>query len=93
MQDYHIIKKAIGDLMKEKIYLVMSIHGVQKMTKNPPSINPNERIFTINVDITNKLFKIPEFSGKLEIKESDVNTIDNLEFELKLLKDWREKQK
>lgn len=72
--------------MKDKIYLVMSKTGVAKMTKNPPAIKPNQRSFTIIVSITDKIFESPQFMGKMEIKEIDLDIVDKLEFELKLLK-------
>ena len=79
--------------MKDKIYLVISKTGVKKMTKTPPVINPSERSFTINVLLPDKLFSIPQFTGKMEIKENEMDTIENLEFELNLMKDWSKKEK
>ena len=63
------------------------------MTKTPPVLNPNERTFMINVLVPDKLFIIPQFVGKLEIKENEMDTIENLEFELNLLKEWSNKEK
>lgn len=56
------------------------------MTKNPPAIKPNERSFTITILVPDKLFSSPQFMGKMEIKEVDLDMIDKLEFELNLLK-------
>lgn len=79
--------------MKDKIYLVMSKEGVRKMTKNPPAVKPNERSFLISIEVPDKMFLTPQFAGKMEIKESEMDTIENLEFELNLLKDWGKKVK
>ena len=64
----------------------MDLNGVVKMTKNPPAIRPNERSFVIKVLIPDKLFETPQFMGKMEIKEIDLDLVDKLEFELNLLK-------
>jgi len=75
--------------MKDRMYIVMSKSGIRKMTKTPPAVKPNERSFVINVIVPDRLFQTPQFAGKLEIKEDDIETIDKLEFELNLLKEWK----
>lgn len=79
--------------MKDRIYLVITQNGVRRMTKGPPSVKPGERTFAINIILPDKIFELPQFSGKMEIKEEDINMIETLEFELNLMKDWSEKQK
>ena len=74
--------------MKDKIYLVFNRNGVKRLSKSPPTLKGTEKVFVINITIADKVFSKPQFSGNLIVKESDLNTVDQLEFELKLLKDW-----
>lgn len=72
--------------MKAKIYIIMDKNEVVKMTKTPPVTKPGQRVFDIHIDIFDELFEMPQFVGKLEVKKEDIDFIDKLEFELKLLK-------
>ena len=72
--------------MKAKIFIVMDKDEVVKMTKPPPVTKPGQRTFDIHIDIFDGLFSMPQFVGKLEIKKEDIDIIDKLEFELKILK-------
>ena len=55
-------------LMKDRIFLVMNVRGVVKMTKTPPAIKPNERTFVVNVLIPDKVYLIKFYKLESENK-------------------------
>lgn len=72
--------------MKDIIYLRMNSDIVLSMTKNPPVIKPKERYFKIHVSVPNKIFESVEYIGKMEITEEQLANVEQLEFELNLIK-------
>jgi len=77
------------NIMKDKIYLVISPNRVERMVKNPPSLRPNEIFITLDVSIPQAVFKRPTFQGNINVTEEDEKfelEITQIEKELNQLK-------
>ena len=55
--------------MKETIYLVVSREKVERMTKNPPSLNRGELPIKVDVTVSPKAFTTPTISQEIYIDE------------------------
>jgi len=58
--------------MKTTVYLVMTVNGVERMTKKPPALRGNERSVAIEINVDDSIFEYSFMKTSLDIKEDDV---------------------
>lgn len=58
--------------MRDKLFLVMTKKGVQRMSKRPPKLAGNERSVEIMVNVDDSIFEYTFMKTELNIKEEDV---------------------
>ena len=56
--------------MRDRIYLVLSNNKVERMTKNPPSLEANEIYISLKVNVLDEVFKRPVFWGEINVSDN-----------------------
>jgi len=58
--------------MKDKVYLIMDIKGVRRISKKPPKLSGNERSVCIDINVDDSIFEYTFMRTELNVKQEDV---------------------
>jgi len=72
--------------MKDDCYIVINKKGIQRMTKTPPSLKPEEIMVKVFIDVPNDVFTRPAFNTTISIDKSEIDKLKHYEIELKRIK-------
>jgi hypothetical protein len=76
--------------MKDTVYLTLDSKKVKKMTWTPPSLESNQRVLCLTVNVPDSFFRIPAATAVVNVDDAhtkfDLNIIPTLERELDKLK-------
>lgn len=62
--------------MKTTCYLVVNSKGSVRALKSQPNLNWDEISIGVNIELPDSLFRKPQISGKIVVKEEDVTPFE-----------------